>query len=172
MLKGEDVVVLLKLVGEPPEWTVRSLEAEVGIPRSVIHRSIGRLAAAGLIDAASRRVNVSQTEEFLIHAVRYVFPPVVGGETRGVPTAWAAPPLVGALAPAGDLPPVWPDPMGEVRGIALKPLHASATEIARRAPALAERLALVDALRLGDVRVRELAARLLHERLTETAVAA
>ena len=62
--------------------------------------------------------------------------------------------------------------MGEVRGIALEPLHASATEIARRAPALAERLALVDALRLGDVRVRELAARLLHERLTATAVAA
>jgi hypothetical protein len=31
MLKGEDVVLLLKLVGEPPDWTVRSLEAEAGI---------------------------------------------------------------------------------------------------------------------------------------------
>ena len=171
MLKGEDVVVLLKLV-EPAEWTLRSLEADVGIPRSVIHRSIGRLAAAGLIDAASRRVNVSQAEEFLIHAVKYVFPPVVGGETRGIPTAWAAPPLAAALAPASDLPLVWPDPMGELRGIALEPLHACAPEIARHAPALAERLTLVDALRLGDVRVRELAARLLHERLTETAGAA
>ena len=172
MLKGEDVVVLLKLAGEPADWTVRSLESEIGIPRSVIHRSIRRLADAGLLDAASRRVNVAQGEEFLVHGVKYVFPAVLAGETRGIPTAWAAPPLAEQLAPSNDLPPVWPDPRGEIRGIALEPLHDSAREIARRDPALAERLALIDAIRLGDARIRGLAARLLHERLADTAVAA
>ena len=56
--------------------------------------------------------------------------------------------------------------MGQVRGIALEPLHAAAAQISRRDPELAERLALVDGLRLGDARVRGLAAKLLGERLT------
>jgi hypothetical protein len=165
MIKGEDIVVLLTLAAEPEHWTVRSLEADIGIPRSVIHRSVRRLTDAGLLDAEGRRVNVAQAEEFLVHAVRYVFPPVRGGETRGVPTAWSASPLAGELAPTSELPAVWPDPTGEVRGIALQPLHCSAPAISRRDPALAERLALVDALRAGDARVRGLAAKLLRERL-------
>jgi hypothetical protein len=165
MLKGEDLVVLLKLVSKPPDWTVRSLEAEIGIPRSVIQRAIVRLSQAGLLDEGRRRVNVARAEELLIHGVKYMFPPVRGGETRGVPTAWAAPPLQKELANSDELPPVWPDPMGRVRGLALEPLHSSAPEISRRDPVLSERLALVDGIRLGDARLRGLAERLLRERL-------
>jgi hypothetical protein len=164
MLKGEDVIVLLKLT-ERSDWTVRSLESEIAIPRSVIHRSLVRLSEAGLFDAKRRRIKASQAEEFLVHAVKYVFPAVLGGETRGIPTAWAAAPLASELAPPSDLPPVWPDALGHERGIALQPLHDAAAEIARRDPALGERLALVDALRLGDARVRGLAANLLRARL-------
>ncbi len=170
MLKGEDIVVLLKLAAQSAHWTVRSLEADIGIPRSVIHRSLVRLGDAGLLDAKRRRVNATQAEEFLIHAVKYVFPPVRGGETRGVPTAWAARPLAAEFAQPSDLPPVWPDPMAKARGIALQPLHDSARKIARRDPELAEGLALVDALRLGDARVRGLATKLLRQRLANTAV--
>jgi hypothetical protein len=165
MLKGEDIVVLLKLTTDPPAWTVRSLEAEIGIPRSVIQRSMVRLAQAGLLEEKRRRVNVGRAEELLIHGVKYMFPPVRGGETRGVPTAWAAPPLQDELANSDELPPVWPDPMGRVRGIVLEPLHDAAPEISRRDPALSERLALIDGIRLGDARVRGLAEKLLRKRL-------
>jgi hypothetical protein len=164
MLKGEDIVVLLKLISKPPHWTVRLLEAEIGIPRSVIQRSIVRLSQAGLLDGG-RRANVGRAEELLIHGVKYMFPPVRGGETRGVPTAWAAPPLQRELASSDELPPVWPDPMGGVRGFACEPLHNSAPEISRRDPNLSECLALVDGIRLGDARVRSLAEGLLRERL-------
>lgn len=166
MLKGEDIVVLLKLTADPPSWTVRSLEAELGIPRSVIQRSLVRLEQAGLLEQGRRRANNGRAEEFLLHGLRYVFPPVRGGEARGVPTAWAAAPLQDKLADSGELPPVWPDPMGRVRGISLEPLHESAPEISRRDPALAELLALTDALRLGDARVRGLAEELLRARLS------
>jgi len=169
MLKGEDVVVLLKLDGETADWTVRSLEADLAIARSVVQRSLVRLGEAGLFDAPRRRVNATQAEEFLVHAVKYVFPAVLGGETRGIPTAWAAAPLAGELAPPTDLPPVWPDAQGRDRGVALEPLHHSAPEIARRDPALGQRLALVDALRLGDARVRGLAAERLRARLASAA---
>lgn len=171
MLKGEDIVVLLKLTTELPDWTVRSLESEIGIPRSVIQRSLVRLEQSGLLEAGRRRPNVGRAEELLVHGVKYVFPPVRGGETRGVPTAWAAPPLQDKLADSGELPPVWPDAMGDVRGIALEPLHESAPEISRRDPALMELLALTDGIRLGDARVRGLAEELLRVRLSSVAAA-
>jgi len=68
--------------------------------------------------------------------------------------------------------PVWPDPQGRQRGIAITPLHPAVPELARRDPELAERLALIDAIRMGDARIRGLAARLLGQRLTRPAAAA
>ena len=172
MLNGQDVVVLLKLAGQVEDWTVRSLEADLGIPRAGVHRSLQRLSAAGLYDLERRRTNLSQAEEFLVHAVKYLFPPDMNGESRGVPTAWAAPPLADQLAPPSDLPPVWPDPQGRERGLAVTPLHPAVPELARRDPELAERLALVDAIRMGDARVRGLAAEILAQRLGRPAAAA
>lgn len=163
MLKGEDIVVLLKLSGEGSGWTVRTLAEDTGIPRSVVHRAIKRLAEAGLFDERRRRVNVAAAEEFLVHAVRYVFPAVTEGESRGVPTAWAAEPLAQRIAsPPQALPPVWADARGKERGLALRPLHPAVVEAARRDATLGGRLALVDAIRLGDARIRGEAARLLR----------
>lgn len=88
-----------------------------------------------------------------------------------MPTAWAASPLRQELAPAQDPPPVWPDPKGKARGIALEPLHPNAPKLARSDPALGEELALIDAIRLGDGRVRSLATKLLAERVRRQAAA-
>jgi len=166
VLKGEDIVLLLRLSDSPPEWTVRTLADETSIPRSVVHRALKRLAVAGLFDERRRRVNASRAEEFLVHGLRYVFPAVLEGESRGIPTAWAAEPLAGRIAsPPGDLPPVWPDARADGRGLALRPLHSAVPEAARRDPYLRESLALVDALRLGDARTRGVAAELLSKRL-------
>lgn len=164
--------MLLRLAGHGEDWTVRSLEAELGLSRAGVHRSLQRLSTAGLYDLERRRANISQAEEFLVHAVKYLFPPELGGQTRGVPTAWAASPLAGELAPQSDLPPVWPDPHGRQRGIALAPLHPAVPALAQRNPDLGESLAVIDAIRMGDARVRSLATRLLTQRLARLAAAA
>jgi hypothetical protein len=166
VLKCEDIVLLLKLVDAPAHWTVRTLADETTIPRSGVHRAIKRLSAAGLFDEHHRRVNISQSEEFLLHGLRYVLPAQLGGPSLGVPTAWAAEPLVSHLvSPPDELPPVWPYALGEHRGLALAPLHGSAIEASRNDPELGERLALVDALRIGGQRVKGVAAELLSPRL-------
>jgi hypothetical protein len=134
MLNGQDVVVLLNLAAHDGEWTVRSLENDLGISRASIHRSLRRLDASGLYDLVRRRTNLSQTEEFLIHAVKYLLPAEMKGEPRGIPTAWAAAPLASQLAPQSDLPRVWPDPRGKQRGIALEPLHPTVPSLARPTP--------------------------------------
>lgn len=171
VLNGQDIVVLLKLAGQDEGWTVRSLAAELGIPRAGVHRSLQRLSVAGLYDLDRRRTNLSQAEEFLVHAVKYLFPPELSGETRGIPTAWAARPLADELALQTDLPPVWPDPEGRQRGIALAPLHPAVPKLAGRDPALAERLALIDAIRMGDARIRGLAIKHLNRRLAQATAA-
>lgn len=166
MLRGEDVVVLLKLLQGVADWTVRGMEEAVLVPRSGVHRALKRLDAAGLIDERARRVHVSQSEEFLVHAVKYVFPAVIAGQARGVPTAWAAAPLDGHISSGShDLPLVWPHPLGEVRGLALTPLHQTVPELALKDPEMWERLSLVDGLRAGDARVRGIAEKLLIAKL-------
>ncbi len=164
MLKGQDILVLLVLSRDEQLQTVRSLGAAVGLDPAGAHRALRRLQDVRLIDA-TQRVNGANAEEFLVHGLKYLFPVRQSGATRGVPTAWAAAPLKDELAPIDELPPVWPDAHGEVRGIGLEPLHENAPAIARRDPGLAQQLALIDAIRLGDGRIRSLAAKRLSERL-------
>jgi hypothetical protein len=51
----------------------------------------------------------------------------------------------------------------------VRPLHGAATQAARHDTKLGERLALVDALRLGDARIRGVAAELLTDHLEQLA---
>lgn len=167
MLKGQDVVVLLKLIGsdekQPP---VRNLASQLGFDLAGTHRAMRRLDEAGLYSAGRRRVIRASAEEFLIHAVKFSFPPRWESEGRGVPTSWGAEPLKAELAEPGGLPPVWPYSKGTVRGLAVEPLHSMAPQAALADPELWQRLALVDALRSNDsARVSQLAAKLLQERI-------
>jgi IclR helix-turn-helix domain len=164
VLKGQDIVLLLQLIGEPEIGTTQRLADQLGLSAATTHRALHSLTAAGLYDRRRHRVPEAAAEEFLIHGVKYVFPAKRGSETRGVPAAWAAPPLVMKLAD-DSLPPVWPHAAGSRRGIALEPLHAVVPELALRDEQLWERLALVDAIRAGDARIRRLAERALIDRL-------
>lgn len=101
--------------------------------------------------------------EFLVHGLRYVFPAERGQVTRGVPTASAAPIMVEHFAPTEDLPPVWPDPAGTVRGQTFKPLYRSVVFAAARDERLYAVLALADAIRGGRARERTLAGELLQQ---------
>jgi len=48
-----------------------------------------------------------------------------------MPTASFAPPLNREFGAAKELPHVWPDPEGEIRGVSFSPLHKSAPKPAR-----------------------------------------
>ena len=165
-LLPQDVVVLAKLVsyggGRPP---IAQVAGDLALSPSQVHSSLKRLARSRLTDAQTGRPVLKAVEEFLVHAVKYSFPVQRGEATRGVPTAHAAPPLKGQIAQGVDLPPVWPDAEGEVRGVAFEPLHKTAAKAARKDPVLHELLSLVDALRDGRARERQLAEKELSARL-------
>ncbi|MCC6163666.1 MAG: hypothetical protein IT182_09990 [Acidobacteria bacterium] len=165
-LLPQDVVVLAKLVcygGERPP--IAQVAGDLALSPSQVHASLKRLERSRLVDVQTGRPLLKAVEEFLIHGVKYAFPVQRGEATRGMPTAHAAPPLSDQIADSGDLPPVWPDAVGDVRGVTLEPLHKSAPKAARRDPVLHELLALIDALRDGRVRERQLAEKELSARL-------
>ncbi len=170
MLRGQDVLVLLWLVhsGQRPK-SVRALAGETHLSLASAQRALGRLGATGLYDARRRSVPAPHAEEFLLHAVRYVVPAERGGETRGVPTAWAAEPLKSELASTSELPPVWPHSSGKFRGLEFQPLHPAALLLAEEDESFYATLALVDALRgPADARTIRLARELLTGRLWAT----
>ena len=164
MLSGQDILVLARLMmPSASRATIRDLDEPLQLGPSAVHRSLTSLQEAGLIDS-NRHVQAAQVDEFLSYASRYLFPPRSEGETRGIPTAWAAPPLQGLVVESG-LPPVWAHPHGSVRGISIAPIHKAAPAAALRSPDLYERLVILDGLRGSDARLRELARKELREAL-------
>ena len=168
-LKPQDLFVVLALHSraEPPASLYPELAALTGLAVSAVHASLKRAAASRLVMFQERKPLVLKPAllEFLVHGARYAFPPVQGGLTRGVPTAYAAAPLNQSIAPSADPPPVWPHARGSVRGLALVPLYPSVPEAALKDAALYEALALLDALRMGQARERNAAHDLLKARL-------
>ena len=162
MLRPQDIFVVLKLAICGQLWTYDYVAHELGLSSSVVHRSVERVAKAGLFNLGRREVNRPALLEFLIHGVRYAFPAEWGGEARGIPTAWAAAPLSAGLFHSGNNPPVWPAPHGKTLGIALEPLDPRVPDAVIRDQLLGELLALVDAIRIGGARERSLAAKELE----------
>jgi len=167
MLRPQDIVVLLKLSlasGRPPYLLIAQ---DLGLYPSEVYASIKRARLSQLVhgEKDSFLLNRTALQEFLQHGIRYAFPAEVGALTRGVPTGYAAPPLNQLLLAGNDPPPVWPHGEGTVRGYSFSPLHKNVPIAAEKDQRLYELLALVDAVRGGRVRERELAKAELKRRL-------
>ena len=154
-LKPQDLVVALKLA-IAGSLTYDQLASSLGLSKSEAHAAVKRAKAAGLL-LADRQPNKYAILEFVLHGVRYAFPAVRGRQTRGMPTAYAALPLSELILPGNDPIPVWPDAQGEARGESFLPLYPSAPAAARTDTKLYECLCLIDALRGGRARERNLA---------------
>ncbi len=165
-LKSQDLYLLLALLARRGEGlTYPELAAFTGLSMSEVHGALKRAEQARLLAFMDKqpRIIVPAFKEFLFHGARYAFSAARGGMVGGVPTAYAAAPLNALIAPSADPPPVWPHAEGSARGIALYPLYPSAPAAALRSPALYANLALFDALRMGNVRERNLAEKLFEE---------
>lgn len=168
ILKPQDIVILLKLVTLGNRtWSYSALALELGMSPSEVHSGIRRAAAARLFDSQRNVPVIRSLQEFLVHGVKYAYPPDRGQLTRGIPTGYAAPPLNSLIIQSDEPPPVWPDPEGAVRGYEFTPLYRSVPKAALRDQMFYELLALVDAIRDGRARERDLATKLLTERLEQ-----
>lgn len=163
-MRPQDVVILLKIIAlGDKEWFHHSLANEIGISQSEVSQSLNRSMEAGLIDQSRKKVMRLALMEFLQFGIRYVFPQKPGALVRGVPTAHSAPPLKSLIISEENY--VWPSGEGTVRGQAIEPLYPSVLYAIKNDEKLYEMLALVDALRVGRVREKELAKKELEKRI-------
>lgn len=168
VLKPQDILVALKLATlTGSHWSFPSLSASLGISVGEAHKSIQRLTSAHLYNPRTRTSVHAALEEFLLHGLRYAFPVDRQGVTFGIPTAWAAPPLKEKLVITEDMPPVWAHPDGNVKGEGWVPLYPTVAQAALNDDGLYQLLALLDSIRGGNARERELAGELLHLKLQE-----
>ncbi|MDZ7803632.1 nucleotidyltransferase family protein [Thiohalophilus sp.] len=169
-LKPQDILVLLKLVamGDKP-WSFSQLANELSMSPSEVHAAVKRTLAARLAVKTGENIrpNTRNLEEFLLHGIQYVFIPERGEMNRGIPTAHAAEPMAKYMVSDNEPPPVWPESDGELRGESFSPLYKSAPKAARKDPRLYELLALVDAIRGGRAREREIAKKALKKQLAK-----
>ena len=163
-LKPQDIVILLKVIalGEKP-WFHHTIAQDLGMSQSEVSQSLNRSKYAGLIDDAKKKVNKIAFNELLIHGVAYVFPQQPGALVRGMLTAHSAEPLNKIIQATDKY--VWPNAKGLDRGQAIEPLYPTAVEASLKDNKLYELLTLVDAIRVGRVREKEIAKRELEKRI-------
>lgn len=165
LLKGQDILLLLKLIalGEDEKYTQAELAVSLCMSASEVNAGLQRLKGSRLIylEPKMNRLtpNIKACEEFLIHGLPYVFPGFLGEVVRGIPTSYAAPILNHELVFDESTIPVWPYYEGQAKGYLLKPLYSSIPKSFIKYPdkKLYDLLALVDAIRSGRAREREIA---------------
>ena len=163
-LKPQDVLVLLKIVSiDDTKWNQKPLAEALGLSQSEVSESVARSKFAGLLDPKGKTVMKLALMELLQYGLRYVFPQNPGPIVRGIPTAHSASPLKEQIQSEEDY--VWPYGKGKVRGQSIIPLYSSVPEAALKDVKLYELLALVDALRVGRAREKEIAISELKLRL-------
>lgn len=181
MLKPQDIVILLKiLASENPEKLLqKDLATYLCMSASEVHEGMKRLELSGLLGPVYRENDASsQTkilrlpinaacEECLINGVKYFFPVQLGAYTRGIPTSYASPLFKKHIVVGDDPIPVWPYAEGEHRGLALEPLYRSVPQSIAKHPdqPFYELLVLIDAIRTGRARERNIAIELLREKI-------
>jgi hypothetical protein len=169
-LKPQDILFLLKLVAIGDKgWSFNKLALDLGMSPAEVHAAAKRALTARLAVRSDDKIrpNIRNLEELLLHGIQFVFVPDHGVITRGMPTSHASDFLSHYFVADDELPPVWPDPEGEVRGESFSPLYKSVPTAAKNDDKLYELLALVDAIRSGRVREREIAQKELIRRLQQ-----
>ena len=173
MLKPQDCLILLKLLANPGiKWTQRQLAHALGISLAETNAGTKRLVEAGLLRKTKELQFLpilDAAEEFLICGLKYLFPGKLGEYTRGIPTAVGAPLFRDKIALGSDPIPVWPDALGTEQGVALNPIHPAVPKALRETPdqSFYELLVLIDAIRSGRARERQIAITLLKNRIRD-----
>ena len=158
-----DVVVLVKLAIASGPVTQTSLAGTLALSQSEISKSMARSRYAGLLYGKDNQVMRQGLMDFIQYGIRYAFPQQPGPIVRGIPTAHSAAPLADHIQ--SDEPYVWPSAHGQVRGHGIAPLYPKVVEAVSKDPLLYEVLALIDALRVGRARERNIAVAELKKRL-------
>ncbi len=163
-MKPQDVVVLAKLIAmDDPDYIQMALAEMLYMSQSEISSSISRSTYAGLLLNKGKEVNRKLFFDFIKYGLSVVFPQHPGALVRGTLTAHSAPPLDMEIVSEEKY--VWPYAKGSARGQSITPLYPTVPKAVLLDNNLYELLALMDAVRVGRAREKNLALKRLEQRI-------
>ena len=163
-MRPHDIIIILKIIAKgKKQWYMKDIAHELYISQSEVSESLNRNVMAGLIAYNKKRVLFSAVQEFIFYGLKYVYPQKPGAMVRGIVTAHSAMPLMEKIRSNQNF--VWPYSEGDQRGFAVEPLHPNVPKACLKDDKLYELLALIDAIRLGNVREQNIAMDELKARL-------
>jgi len=166
MLRPQDIVVLVKLLIEENEsWTQISLAKSLFLSQSEISESLKRTSYARLLINKGKEVARQPFMDLLQYGVPFIFPQQPGIASRGIPTAHSAAPLAQLISSNENY--VWPYYKGNVKGKSILPFYPTVVQAVEQDAILYEYLALIDAVRVGRARERNLSLELLKEKICQ-----
>lgn len=170
MLQAVDCVILCKLIAQKESvMTHRDLAEQLFLSRATISVGLRRLLQSGLVrtEVETNKLLpvIASVDEFIVHGFKYIFPAEMGKFTKGIATGIAAPVFKGKLVLGNDPIFVWPYEYGEVKGLAIKPLSPNVPKSVAlgKDRQFYDLLALIDAMRQGRARERNIAVELFKE---------
>ncbi|EOR93965.1 hypothetical protein ADIARSV_2799 [Arcticibacter svalbardensis MN12-7] len=138
-MRPYDLAILYQIVLANHQAMNIELSRDLRISLSEVGNSINRSKIAGLI--MSHKVQINTLLEFIQYGLPYVFPAIQGRISRGIITA---------------------QPLhGNTKGVSIDPLYPKVTEAIQENDKLYELLSLTDIIRVGKVREKELAIKLI-----------
>jgi len=156
-MKAIDILILLKKISSvQQDLSMRGLADSLSISTSSVSECLERSKNAHLVDDKKKVVNTLALKEFLIHGIMYVFPSLPGRMTRGVPTYVSASPIKEMFVVTKEEF-VWPSATGNMRGQTIKPIYPTVPNVVKDDETLYKLLVIVDVLRIGGAREKEIA---------------
>lgn len=153
-IKPQDVLLMMKLVSEP-DVVQKQLATDLQISQAEISHALQRLRKSHLINSSGKVIKEACIE-FLVHAVKYIFPAEVSSPAVGIPTSYAHPEFK-FIKYGNDEVPIWPLAEGRVKGITLIPIYPTLPDACLRDKKLYKLSCFVEMIRAGRTRERNIA---------------
>lgn len=166
-MRPQDLVILIKIaLNKEGNLQIKDLAKDLYISPSEVSKSLKRSEFAGLYLPTQKKVMRQALMEIIQYAVKYIYPTIPGYMTNGIPTAISHPYMTAKFEP--NIKYVWQDNNAMERGLAVTPLYDGAINAAKHDEDLYLVLALIDVLRIGknrekDISIQMLKTKLLHE---------
>lgn len=163
-LRPQDIVLLVKLlILDSEDWRMVDVAKSLHLSQGEVSKSLARLREAKLVHPYKKKPLRANCLEFLLHGFKYVFPVTPGSLVTGIPTSHSASPISKSIV--SDEHYVWRCSEGEMRGESIEPLYPDVPYAALADRELYEILVLLDALRVGRAREKNIASDALQKRI-------
>lgn len=152
-IKPQDVLVMMKLLASP-SLSQKELADQLYISQAEISHGLKRLKTSNLLNPEGNVINQSCLE-FLVHAVKYIYPAQFGAPSLGIPTSYAHPNFKFVRYDPSQIY-VWPYAEGKVRGIVLIPIYSTLPQACLIDENLYKIASLVEMIRSGRAREQQI----------------